>query len=177
MENIALTRITEFLKAHGTSVDAISKSRLAQFEKVDRAIQARLEEVKKAQDLLRGNPINISTIATDTDIARKTFYNNELLRLFVEEYSDINPEESSAEAEAARLRERCEELERQVQHFLMRDIHTENLRHENMQLQAEIQNMERRIKGLEEQYEASQSEVSRLQKIAPKAQILSFPQK
>ena len=71
MENDALKRISDFLAQNGVSIDTISKSRLAQFEKVDAAIQTRLFEVKKAQDLLKTNPINVSTIAADTSIARK----------------------------------------------------------------------------------------------------------
>ena len=73
----------ENLTKNLASIDTISKSRLAQFEKVDAAIQTRLSEAMKEHDLLKTNPINVSTIVADTSIARKTFYNNDLLRLYV----------------------------------------------------------------------------------------------
>ena len=73
----------ENLTKNGASIDTISKSRLAQFEKVDAAIQTCLSEARKEHDLLKTNPINVSTIVADTSIARKTFYNNDLLRLYV----------------------------------------------------------------------------------------------
>ena len=176
MENDALKRISDFLAQNGASIDTISKSRLAQFEKVDAAIQTRLSEVKKAQDLLKTNPINVSTIAADTNIARKTFYNNDMLRLYVEGYSVTTDEKTASAGDLERCRARCEELERQVKQFLLRDIETENLRHENMRLQVEIQNLEKRNQSLEEQYAEIQCENDELRKQTPvrKPMILPF---
>jgi hypothetical protein len=176
MENDALKRISDFLSKNGTSVDTISKSRLAQFEKVDAAIQARLGDVHKAQELLKSNPINVSTIAGDTSIARKTFYNNELLRLYVEKYSCTTDEKTASAGDLDRYRARCEELERQVRQFLLRDFETENLRHENMKLQIEIKNLESRNVSLETQYEELQVENNNLRKQASERKpiILSF---
>lgn len=158
MENEKVTRINEFLNRHGASVDTISKQKLAQFEKVDDAIQTRMVEINKAREILSGRPINVSVIAEDTGIARKTFYNNELLRLFVEEYSSSLDEKSASGGDVERLRAKCEELERQVRLFLLRDVETENLRHENMMLQVEIQNLQTRNTALEEQYEKLQED-------------------
>lgn len=175
MENEKVTRIKEFLIRHGASIDTISKQKLAQFEKVDDAIQARMVDINKARETLSGRPINVSVIATDTGIARKTFYNNELLRLFVEEYSSASDEKTVPAADVERLRVKNEELERQVRQFLLRDIETENLRHENMRLQAEIHNLQTRNNALEEQYEKLQDDYAELnRRQIPGSNVIKF---
>lgn len=167
MENEALTRINSFLAQHGASSETLSKSRMAQFEKVDAAIQTRLAEIKKAQDILKGRPINVSTIATDTGIARKTFYNNDLLRLFVEAYSTSPEDRTASQGDLDRLKGRYDEAERQIKQFLLRDIETENLRHENTKLQAEIKSLENRNLSLETRLEKIQTEMEELKKRIP----------
>lgn len=175
MENEKVTRIKEFLARHGASIDTISKQKLAQFEKVDDAIQARMVDINKAREILKGRPINVSVIAIDTGIARKTFYNNELLRLFVEEYSSSFDEKTVSVADVERLRIKNEELERQVRQFLLRDIETENLRHENMRLQAEIHNLQARNNALEEQYEKLQDDYADLnRRQIPGSNVIKF---
>lgn len=176
MENEALTRINSFLAQHGASSETISKSRMAQFEKVDTAIQSRLMEIQKAQDILKGRPINVSTIATDTGIARKTFYNNDLLRLFVEAYSASSEDRTASQGDLDRFKSKYDEAERQIKQFLLRDIETENLRQENMRLQAEIKNLEKRNNSLETQCEQLQSENAELQQQVP-SKIIDFTQK
>lgn len=178
MENEALTRINSFLAQHGASSETISKSRMSQFEKVDTAIQSRLSEIQKAQDVLKGKPINVSTIATDTGIARKTFYNNDMLRLFVEAYSTPTEEKVASMEEIERLKRKYNEAEQQIKQFLLRDIETENLRQETIKLQAEIQNLQNRNRSLETQYELIQKENSELKKRLPaNSNIIPLPQK
>lgn len=164
MENEKIARINEFLVRHGASIKTIPKQKVTQFEKVDEAIQARLAEINKAQEILRGKPINVSVIAQDTGISRKTFYNNDLLRLYVEEHSPMLDTKNASEDDVERLRAKCEELEQQIRLFLLRDLETENLRHENMKLQIEIQNVQARNTSLEEQYERLQERYEELQK-------------
>ena len=176
MENESLTRINSFLAQHGASSETISKSRMAQFEKVDTAIQSRLMEIQKAQDILKGRPINVSTIATDTGIARKTFYNNDLLRLFVEAYSTSSEDRTASQVDLDRFKSKYDEAERQIKQFLLRDIETENLRQENMRLQAEIKNLEKRNNSLETQCEQLQSENAELRQQVP-SKIIDFSQK
>lgn len=177
MESEKISRINAFLARHGASIDTISKQKLAQFEKVDDAIQARLADINKARDILQGKPINVSAIAADTGISRKTFYNNDTLRLFVEEYSACSGDKTGAEGDAERLRARCEELEAQVRMFLLRDVATENRRHENMRLQTEIQNLQARNTTLEEQYERLQDDYAELKcKFPNGGHVLKFKQ-
>jgi predicted RNase H-like nuclease (RuvC/YqgF family) len=168
MENEALDRINNFLARHGASSDTISKSRMTQLKNVDTAIQVRLAEIQKAKEVLKGRPINVSTIASDTGIARKTFYNNELLRLFVDEYSTLPDDKTVSQDDLERLKGKCDNAEKQIKQFLLRDIEAENLRYENMRLQAEIQNLENRNHSLENLYEEQRLELEELRQKVPK---------
>ena len=100
-------------------------------------------------------------IAADSGISRKTFYNNDLLRLYVEKYA-YDPEEASSSAELQRLRARIDQYKKQIDAFLLRDVETENLRHENMTLNNEISNLQKHNKNLEEQYAVILKEVQKL---------------
>ena len=160
MENERLDIINRFLSQYGLSFDTISKSRMEQFEKVDYAIQDRLNEINHAKEILRRKTINVTTISNDTGIARKTFYNNDLLRLYVESFSTESDNKMTAVANLERLKEKYDEAERQIKLFLLRDIDIENLRNENTKLQAEIQNLENRNRTLEEQFEKIQAELN-----------------
>ena len=75
-----------------------------------------------------------------------------------------------------RLKCRYDEAGRQIKQFLIRDIETENLRQENMRLQAEIQNLEKRNSSLETQYEQLQIENAEFRKQIP-PRIIDFTAK
>lgn len=177
MDEQKIARIDAFLKLNGSSVESLSKSRLAQFEKVDDAIQTRLVEIEKAKETLKSIGINVSVIATDTGISRKTFYNNELLKEFVESYSTIDVEKSVSAVSASELEKiktKNNELQKQINGFVLKDIETENLRHEIKELNREIQNIQERNESLESQYEELQAELSEAKKQLSIRNILQF---
>lgn len=154
MENEALTRINEFLSTHNASVYTIPKVRLNQFLKVDAAIQARLVKIIEAHELLKGRPFSISVIANESGVARKTFYNNDLLGQYVEMYSELYPcpkEANSADLE--RLQKKCEEAEARLSQFYQRDVRMQEIMHENIKLQDEIRLLQNRNNALEAQCE------------------------
>ena len=155
------SRITAFLTAHDMSLESLPKARQAQLLKVDKAVQERLRKLSEADEVLRTCAVNVSAISADTCISRKTFYNNELLRLYVEQFAS-DPDDRGSCQESSRLKERNDQLAEQVQAFLLRDIETENLRHENMKLTAEIKNLENRNKTLESEYAKSVEELRKL---------------
>ena len=161
MDVETLKRIDAFLAEHGQTLEAVPRARLTQFQKTDEAIQARLARIASAKETLKSCSINISAIAADSGISRKTFYNNDLLRLYVEKYA-YDPEEASSSAELQRLRARIDQYKKQIDAFLLRDVETENLRHENMTLNNEISNLQKHNKNLEEQYAVILKEVQKL---------------
>lgn len=158
MDAETLKRIEMFLNEQDKTIETISRSRLEQLQKTDAAIQARLLKIRGAREILKTCSINVSVIAADSGISRKTFYNNDLLRLYVEKYAR-DPEESASASELQRLKAKTEQYREQVDAFLIRDIETENLRHENMKLTVEIANLQSRNKNLEEHYSALMKEM------------------
>lgn len=171
MDEQVTQRINAFLQEHGQDITTISKGRLAQFEKVDAAIQAHLQEIEKAESIIHAHRINVTLMAAETGISRKTFYNNDLLRLYVEKYS-TNEEPTVAEAELNRLKEKHEQLEVQLRRMVMRDITTENLRNENIKLNKEVQLLQTRNTNLEEELEKALAKIRQLER-APR-KILQF---
>lgn len=155
-------RINSFLATRNATDSTISKSRMSQLEKIDDAIQARLIIINEAKETLKGTGINVSVISADTGISRKTFYNNEILRLYVEHYATSEEEHNVAASDFDRIKAKNDTLSKQVQAFVLRDIDSENLRHENMKLQQEIQNLNIRVQNLENQYEQAQNEITTL---------------
>lgn len=161
MDAETLKRIETFLAEHDQTTESISNARLTQLQKADDAIQARLAKIVAAKDTLKNCAINVSVIAIASGISRKTFYNNDLLRLYVEKYA-CDPNEDSSATELQRLKIRTDQYKEQIDAFLLRDIETENLRHENMKLTAEITNLQTRNKNLEKQYATLMKEVQKL---------------
>ena len=154
MENEALTRINDFLSKHNANINTIPKARLNQFLKVDTAIQTRLAKIIEAHELLNGRPFNLSVIADESGVARKTFYNNKLLGMYVEMYSDAYPSLKEANsADFERLQKRCEEAEARLTQFYQRDIRMQETIHENAKLQDEIRILQNRYNALETQCE------------------------
>lgn len=172
-----LNRIQAFLKKNNTSIEALTKGRIAQFEKVDDAIQAKLQAITQAQETLKATSINVSVISTDTGISRKTFYNNDLLRQYVESYATIEATGNVASTDYNRVKEKNDTLVEQVQALVLKDIDNENLRRENTKLQREIINLTKHVKNIEEQYECIQKENAELQrKLSKKScQIIQMP--
>lgn len=164
MDEQKLNRIQAFLFQLNASIDTLPKAKISQLEKIDDAIQKRLTEVKKAQETLKNFSINISSIAADTDISRKTFYNNELLKLYVEQFStsEYTDEKTVKASDYEQLKEKNEILNQEIRDFVARDIDIENVKHENSKLTHEIVNLRKRIDSLESEYEKAQKELSAL---------------
>lgn len=177
MDEQKLARINAFLKKSGLSVESLSKSRLAQFEKVDAAIQSRIVELEKAKEILKSTGINISVISTDTGISRKTFYNNELLKAYVESYAISDEEKTASISDLDKMKSKNDELTKQINGFVLKDIETENLRHEIKELNREIQNLQTRNETLEHQYEEVQAELSETKRLLALKTIIPFNSK
>lgn len=147
------SRIIEFLAKNNASINTISKKQLANLEKVDAEIQKRLESLKQARNTIKLNAINIAAIAKETGISNKTFYNNTLLKKFVDSYSEKSEGKSIAESEYIKLKEQNEAYEQQIQQLIIRDIDLEKQQHEIDALNREIKTLRERNQTLQEQCE------------------------
>ena len=179
MADEQLNRLQAFLAKHDSSLDTLPKVRVKQLEMADEAILMRIAATESAHAALKINAINVSTISADTSISRKTFYNNDLLRLYVETYSSAESESNISSNEIDRLKAKNIELTRQVRDFVLRDVTTENLRHENLKLTHEIKNRDAQIDYLQKQYEKSQAELLQIKKTLASlpGHVIPFPKK
>ena len=174
MDEQKLARIDAFLKKNGSREVALSTSRLAQFEKVDDAIQNKIIEIYKAKEILRSTGVNISIISTETGISRKTFYNNELLKAYVESYAPSDEDKVASASDLDKLKSKNYELAKQINGFVLKDIETENLRHEIKELNREIQNLQSRNESLEHQFEEVQMELAEAKRQLAIKNIIQF---
>ena len=175
MDEQKIERINGFLRQHGQTIDTISKSRLSQLEKIDDVIQLKMSERAKAREILKDNNINISVISAESGVYRKTFYNNDLLKEYVEQYTTDPEDKKVPESELERVKLKNEELTKQINGFVLRDFEIENLRHENLELNREIQNLQIRNESLENQCEKLQIELAKTKELLASKNIISFP--
>lgn len=105
MDEEKLARINSFLSKNNASIDTLSKSKLNQLDKVDSAIQVRLNKIDNAREIIKSNAINVSTISIDTNISRKTFYNNDLLKLYVKYYATECDDKNTLENDFDKIKE------------------------------------------------------------------------
>lgn len=89
---------------------------------------------------------------------------NDLLRLYVESCSSYYSEKNVSSIEYEKIKEKNNELTEQIHDFLLRNIDTENLRHDNAMLIIEITTLENRNKSLENAYEKIQYELSEVKR-------------
>ena len=174
MDADALKRIESFLRDHDSSWELQPKARQRQFEKADTAIQAMLTGMATAKQMMEDSRINISSVASVSGISRKTFYNNELLKAYVDHFTEENALPGISPNELQRLKDQNSALDDQVKAFVIRDIETENLRHENMQLAAEIKNLQIRNQNLETQYANALKKIQTLQKAVDSKRVVPF---
>ena len=131
MADEKLTRINVFLKECKIEAEVLPNSLIDYLMKIDDAIQSRKENLTRAKKIVKSNAINIKGISEDTNISRKTFYNHELLRLYVEKRAtETNSEFGDADEQVKTLKSRVEQLEKEIRLFLLRDYETERLRTE-----------------------------------------------
>lgn len=166
-------RIKNFILQQGINIDIISKSKIDKLEKIDKVIQRKLQILENAKNEIDKNKINISSIAIETGISRKTFYNNELFRLYVESYISENSNSKSVKIEEFnKLVEKYNLAVEQTNLLIMRDIDFENLKYENEQILKENNMLKDRIIMMEEELEKSKRELFKVQKTL--AKIIPF---
>lgn len=169
-----MTRIETFLKAHGLDTGSVPKQRIKQLQKVDNAVQKRLQAITQAQQVIKNNSISIVSIASDSGITRKTFYNNEILKQYVENFTSVDGEPGKLvkTSEINNMKQRIQEQSEEITKMAVRDIDAEALRHEVDELRKVISSKDRQIQNLTEMYESTLNELH--QKRTSKQKIISF---
>lgn len=181
MDEQKLNAMQTFLMAHGSSLESLTKARATQLSKVYDAVEARKQRLQEAKQAASDSAITILSISSDTGISRKTFYNNELLKLYVEESASAAEPVRSSETskEVAGYREQIRALEERIRLMSIRDIEALNLEHKIAELSRELIEKDSRIRNLESTHEKSLLEIKELKSKLPttKAEIIHLPQK
>lgn len=181
MDEQKLNTLQTFLMAHGSSLEALPKARANQLSMVYDAVEIRRKRLETAKSSIKDSAITVLSIASDTGISRKTFYNNELLKLYVEESaSAVEPvRPSDISKETASYKEQIKILEEQIRLMSIRDVEYLNLEHKIAELSREIMEKDSRIRNLENAYEKVLAENKNLKAKLPhtSAEIIHLPNK
>jgi hypothetical protein len=115
--------------------------------------------IKSAEEVIKQQSVNVSNISLDTNISRKTFYNNELLKQYVEHYAaELYDDRTESREKIEALNEKTAVLESAVQELLLRDVETGNLRKELQTTHRELANQIAVNEGLKRKCEELLSE-------------------
>ena len=176
MDENQMKRIETFLKAHGLDLGSVPSQRIKQLQKIDDAIQKRLSAISQAQQMLRDNSINIASIAADSGVTRKTFYNNEILKQYVESFSNIDGEPGKLVkiSEFENMKKKIDEQTDVILKMVARDIDIETLRHEADELRKVIASKDKQIQNLTEMYESILAELQNERGMNRKGKVIEI---
>ena len=152
MDEVKKKAIQEFLLSHGSSLEAMSKARVQQFLKVYDVIERRKENINAARNTLSQNAITLVAISEETGISRKTFYNNKLLKQYVEEQASQFDDLKTPAKEKAEFKEQINQLKERIRLLMLRDLDKLKLEHEITELTKEIAEKDTRIANMEKEY-------------------------
>lgn len=142
--------LNDFLKENKKDENTISKPLYKKLELVEEEILKRKDSISQAEQSIRDNAINISSISVATGISRKTFYNNDLLSEFVNNNSAVDKETKEA---ISKIKDKLDDSEQKLQKLLNRDVDQITVLNEVSKLRKELEYAQKRIKSLEEQHE------------------------
>ena len=179
MDDNQMKRIEAFLKNRGLDTGSIPKQRIKQLQKIDESIQKRLTAILEAQKMLKDNSINIASIAIDSGITRKTFYNNEILKQYVESFTSVDgaPGKLFKASDIDAMKRRLVEQADDIAKMLSRDIDIETARHEVDELQRIIESKNKQIQNLTEMYESTLAELHEERRKNRTGRIISIENK
>ena len=162
MDSEISERISKFLSLQNTSIDMQSPKQLLHLEKIMAAIIRREKALQSAKCNIIANEMNIASISREAGIARKTIYNNPLLRKMIVEAEKISAPTDSDRQNIYKLKDRIRTLENQINLLVIHDIEMQELKHYNDELRKECLEKEIRIKNLEKEYMRALTEIKKL---------------
>ena len=157
-------RIAVFLSSQATSVDLQTPRQLQHMEKIMKVIIRREKVLQSAKKNIAANEINIACIAKEAGIARKTIYNNPLLRELIIQASGEAGATDSDKSDIRKFKNRINSLEEQIHLLVIHDIEMQELKHYNEELRKECLEKDIRIKNLEKDYMKALSELKKYRK-------------
>lgn len=153
--------LEDFLKENHKDDETISKTLMKELLIVEEEINRRQENLNKAQKMIKDNDINIKYIAESTGISRKTFYNNELLGKFVNEYATADYETRDRISD---LKNKISEQSEKINNLVLRDIDVLEFEHQISKLHDEIKALQKINSTYKEQHEIDVNKIKELTK-------------
>ena len=153
-------RIISKVSSLGYNYDDLKDSIKDYLIKVEATLMSKEKMKSECLEILK-EKLSLSSIATDTQISRKTFYNNNILK----EYIELDIENSTsyvASDSISLLKNRIKELEEMVEKMVCRDINYEQLKAENEQLADELKAARSENKRLSERNISLSKEIKAL---------------
>ena len=142
MNQEQIDRINEYLETVGSDIFSQPDRRVRQLIKIDNAIQSRLAKYSQIQDLRKEAAVNISVISEDTQISRKTFYNDDhFLGNYVERFTITEHEKNVSSEQYLQLKEKHAKLESEFKKMLLRDVDMAELQHSIIKLRNEVETL------------------------------------
>ncbi|SCP98766.1 hypothetical protein [Anaerobium acetethylicum] len=118
--------------------------------KIEVELSRRLSEQETALTWLKNTKINIASVSDMIDVSRKTIYNNEVLKDYIEHVEDVYNSNSPL-IEITELREQLDEAVTNIKKMVHRDILLEDLKNEVDELRKEIISYKERLQFLQEE--------------------------
>lgn len=176
MDDNQMKRIEAFLKSQGLDIGSVPKQRIKQLLKIDEAVQKRLTAISEAHQTLKDNSISIASIATASGITRKTFYNNGILKQYVESFTSVDGEPGKLvkASEIDSMKKRLNEQADDIAKMVARDVDIESARHEADELRRVIDGKDKQIKNLTEMYESTLAELQKERRKNRAGHIIPF---
>ena len=176
MDDNQIKRIEDFLKAQGLDIGSVPKQRIKQLLKIDEAVQKRLTAISEAHQTLKDNSISIASIATASGITRKTFYNNDILKQYVESFTSVDGEPGKLvkASEIDSMKKRLNEQADDIAKMVARDVDIESVRHEADELRRVIDGKDKQVQSLTEMYESTLAELQKERRKNRAGHIIPF---
>lgn len=133
--------ILDLIKTKLTNINydysILTPSQIKQLIKIETEVSKRISMQKDYLNNLKDIKINISSISNTVGIARKTIYNNDILKEYIE-YSSELYENNFPNSDTSTLKEKLSEYKNIIDEMVKRDILLEDLKNEIDILQKEL---------------------------------------
>ena len=132
--------IQTYLLSKGIDPFAVRGGTMQKLSKVYDVVHRRMDVISDLQQQIRDNDINIQSVAEESGISRRTFYNVELLKQYVEDSAaKMMPKDTPSTKKDQKTADYIDELERELQALNMKVLINEITKHRLQRLEKELE--------------------------------------
>lgn len=144
--SIAITKMNDFLSSKGKSLDIFPPSKRERYITVAVSVWTRRRKIEEALETIKENAISIASVSKATCISNKTFYNDPVLKEFIETNSMKRKDNSGY---ISSLRCEIEEKNKMIEKMMSNAIDVVEMKEELKMLQKENLRLLRRLESTE----------------------------